>query len=59
MKILVADYDGTRARELSVQLEAQDDAFTVILAEDGENLLDAARRTGRGRTETGWIQSEA
>jgi response regulator NasT len=45
MKILVADYDGTRARELSVQLEAQDDAFTVILAEDGENLLDAARRT--------------
>lgn len=45
MKILVADYDGTRARELSVQLEAQDGAFNVVLAEDGENLLDAARRT--------------
>jgi response regulator NasT len=45
MKILVADYDGGRARELSAQLQAQDDAFNVILTQDGENLLDAARRT--------------
>ena len=44
MKILVADCDGNHARELSAQLKAQDDAFSIILAGPGENLLDAVRR---------------
>jgi response regulator NasT len=46
MKILIADCDGRQARELSDRLKAQDDAFTVILAGQGENLLDAVRRAG-------------
>ncbi len=45
MKILVADRDGNRAVALSAQLRAQDDAFAVILVGDGEDLLDAVRRT--------------
>ncbi len=44
MKILVADCDGTHARALSAQLKVQDDAFSIILARPGENLLDAVRR---------------
>ncbi len=44
MKILVADCDGSHARELSARLRAQDDAFCVILADAGENLLAAVRR---------------
>ncbi|MDE8347570.1 MAG: response regulator, partial [Acidocella sp.] len=44
MKILIADCDGSHARELSAQLRAQDDAFSVTLAGLGENLLDAVRR---------------
>ncbi|OYV36847.1 MAG: response regulator [Acidocella sp. 20-61-6] len=44
MKILIADCDGRQARELSDQLRAQDDAFTVILAEQGESLVAAVRR---------------
>ncbi len=44
MKILVADYDGRHARELSAQLIAQDARFSVVMAQAGETLLDAARR---------------
>ena len=44
MKILVADCDGSHARELSARLKAQDDAFCVTLADAGENLLAAVRR---------------
>jgi CheY-like chemotaxis protein len=44
MKILVADCDGSHARELSARLRAQDDAFCVTLADAGENLLTAVRR---------------
>jgi response regulator NasT len=44
MKILVADRDGNRAASLSAQLQAQDDAFAVILVQGDENLLDAVRR---------------
>jgi response regulator NasT len=44
MKILVADCDGSHARELSAQLRAQDDTFSVTLAGPGENLLDAVGR---------------
>ncbi|HQT65672.1 MAG TPA: ANTAR domain-containing protein [Acidocella sp.] len=44
VKILVADRDGRYAGELLTQLKALDDAFTVILAAEGENLLDAVRR---------------
>ena len=44
MKILVADRDGNRAAALSAQLQAQDDAFAVILVQGDENLLDAVRR---------------
>src|SRR5208283_4577928 len=44
MKILVADCDGSHARELSAQLRAQDDTFSVTLTGPGENLLDAVGR---------------
>lgn len=44
MKILVADCDGSHARELSARLKAQDDAFCVTLADAGENLLAAVCR---------------
>jgi len=44
MKILVADRDGNRAAALSAQLQAQDDAFAIILVQGDENLLDAVRR---------------
>jgi response regulator NasT len=44
VKILVADRDGTRAAALAAQLQAQDDAFAITLAEDDEPLLDAVRR---------------
>jgi response regulator NasT len=46
MKILVADCDGSHARELSARLKAMDDKIMVILAQPGENLLDAVRRAG-------------
>ncbi len=44
MKILVADIDGSNAGELSAQLQAQDERFSVILVAPGENLLEAVRR---------------
>jgi response regulator NasT len=43
MKILVADCDGSHAKELSARFKALDDSFVVILAGQGENLLDAVR----------------
>jgi len=43
MKILVADCDGSHAKELSARFKALDDSFVVILAEPGKNLLDAVR----------------
>jgi response regulator NasT len=46
MKILVADRDGQRGGALSDQLQAQDDAFTVMITARGEDLLDAVARTG-------------
>ncbi len=45
MKILVADRDGNRAAALAVQLQAQDESFSINLIQDGEILLDAVRRT--------------
>jgi response regulator NasT len=45
MKILVADCDGSQAKELSARFKALDDSFMVIFAGQGENLLDAVRRT--------------
>jgi response regulator NasT len=44
LKILVADIDGSNAGELSAQLQAQDERFSVILVAPGENLLEAVRR---------------
>lgn len=44
MKILIADHDGSRAVALAAQLQAQDDAFAVMLVRQGENLLDAVAR---------------
>lgn len=44
MKILVADCDGSHAKELSARFKALDDSFVVILAGQGENLLDAVRK---------------
>ncbi len=44
MKILVADCDGGHREELSAHFKALDDNFMVILAGQGENLLDAVRR---------------
>jgi response regulator NasT len=46
VKILVADRDGTRAAALAAQLQAQDGAFTLTLAQDDESLLAAVRRLG-------------
>lgn len=43
MKILVADCDGSHAKELSARFKALDDSFVVILAGQGKNLLDAVR----------------
>jgi len=43
MKILVADCDGSHAKELFARFKALDDNFTVILARPGQNLLDAVR----------------
>jgi response regulator NasT len=45
MKILLADRDAARAAALADALRAQDDAFSVILVQPGENLLDAVGRT--------------
>jgi len=45
LKILVADIDGSHAGELSAQLQAQDERFSVILVMPGENLLQAVRRS--------------
>jgi response regulator NasT len=44
MKILLADRDQARATALTAELQAQDDAFSIILVGGGENLLDAVRR---------------
>ncbi len=41
MKILVADCDGGQGKELFAHLKALDDSFVVILAGQGEDLLDA------------------
>lgn len=45
MKILVADCDGSQAKELHARFKALDDSFMVIFAGQGENLVDAVRRT--------------
>lgn len=45
MKILVADRDGHRAAALAAQLQAQDEAFSISLTQEGEILLDAVQRT--------------
>ncbi len=44
MKILLADRDRQRGASLAAQLQAQDDAFTIIQVLDEENLLGAVRR---------------
>ncbi len=45
MKILVADRNGNRAAALAAQLQAQDDSFSISLAQEDEILLGAVRRT--------------
>jgi response regulator NasT len=45
MKILIAGRVGSQAAALSAQLRAQDDDFAVTLVDDGEDLLDAVRRS--------------
>jgi response regulator NasT len=44
MKILLADRDAARAMALAEALQAQDDAFSIILTGSNENLLDAVGR---------------
>jgi response regulator NasT len=44
LKILLADRDRSRGASLAAQLQAQDDAFTIIQVSDEENLLEAVRR---------------
>jgi response regulator NasT len=44
MKLLVADRDRVRAAALIAELRAQDDAFSIMVPGDGENLLDAVER---------------
>ncbi len=46
MKILLGDRDAARAAALGAALQAQDDAFSIILIGQGENLLDAVARAG-------------
>jgi response regulator NasT len=45
VKILVADRNGNRAAALAAQLQAQDDSFSISLAQEDEILLGAVRRT--------------